>query len=412
MRFLHVVDSMDPSKGGVSEAVRTMATALTNAGEYNEVLTLDDPTKTQYAVPFQVHAIGPSKGPWHYSSLLMPWLRAHYQQYDIIILHGLWLYVSFAVKRVMLKLAKISRKDNTLISTPRIYIMPHGMLDPYFQRSTNRKYKAIRNWLYWKIIESGLVNEAEGMLFTCNQERILARQPFRPYHPRQELIVGLGVSTPPAFTQELNINFNRIFSTISFGSYLLFLGRIDQKKGIDILLQAYHRLLQSAVYPSSSKVAANPYQEIPKLVIAGPGMESAYGKKLLEYVQDKPTLASKVFITGMQQGDAKWSLLYGCEAFILPSHQENFGLSVVEALACGKPVLISNQVNIFTEVCSEHAGFNADDTAEGTYCLLQTWINTSNNERQQMGAAAKRCYQKHFALQAATNRLQEVLLHN
>ena len=49
-------------------------------------------------------------------------------------------------------------------------------------------------------------------------------------------------------------------------------------------------------------------------------------------------------------GDLKWGALRACDAFVLPSHQENFGISVVEALAVGRPVLISNQVNIWPEI--------------------------------------------------------------
>lgn len=57
--------------------------------------------------------------------------------------------------------------------------------------------------------------------------------------------------------------------------------------------------------------------------------------------------------------------------FILPSHQENFGIAVVEALGCGKPVLISNKVNIWREIDSDNAGWVADDTYEGCLSLLK-----------------------------------------
>lgn len=64
----------------------------------------------------------------------------------------------------------------------------------------------------------------------------------------------------------------------------------------------------------------------------------------------------------MLQGDVKWGAVHGCEEFVLPSRQENFAIAVVEALACGKPVLISDQVNIWREIAEDGAGLVGGDT--------------------------------------------------
>jgi glycosyltransferase involved in cell wall biosynthesis len=76
----------------------------------------------------------------------------------------------------------------------------------------------------------------------------------------------------------------------------------------------------------------------------------------------------------------KWGVLYGCEAFVLPSHQENFGIAVVEALACGKPVLISDQVNIWREIVEDGAGIAEADTEEGVVKLLKKFLNARRDE--------------------------------
>ena len=83
-------------------------------------------------------------------------------------------------------------------------------------------------------------------------------------------------------------------------------------------------------------------------------------------------------------GDAKWGALRGCDAFILPSHQENFGVAVAEALACGRPVLISNQVNIWPEIEQEEVGLVAPDTLAGTEELLSRWLVLDEAERNAM----------------------------
>jgi glycosyltransferase involved in cell wall biosynthesis len=84
----------------------------------------------------------------------------------------------------------------------------------------------------------------------------------------------------------------------------------------------------------------------------------------------------------MVTGDAKWGAFFGAEAFILPSHQENFGIAVAEALACGKPVLLADKVNIAEEIADDGAGLMELDTPEGTLRLLQGWISMTVQERR------------------------------
>ena len=105
-----------------------------------------------------------------------------------MIIHGLWQYQSYAVTGAVRRL----RRSNPTGSTPRLFVMPHGMLDPWFQTDASRRFKAWRNWLYWKLIEHRTVSESDGVLFTCQKELELARLPFRPYRPRREINVGYG----------------------------------------------------------------------------------------------------------------------------------------------------------------------------------------------------------------------------
>jgi glycosyltransferase involved in cell wall biosynthesis len=98
----------------------------------------------------------------------------------------------------------------------------------------------------------------------------------------------------------------------------------------------------------------------------------------------------------MLAGDAKWGALYDAEAFVLTSHQENFGIAVVEALACGKPVLISNQINIWHEIEEDKAGLVAADTLAGAAQLFRRWQNLAPENKAAMKQAAKACYENRF----------------
>lgn len=383
MNLLHVVASLDPRAGGVCQAVRAMVAGLTATDVVSEVVSLDAAGANFLAADtFPIHTLGPSRGPWGYSGQLTDWLTINVNRFDCIILHGLWLYPGYAVRRVLRRLGAQGKTP-----LPRLFVMPHGMLDPYFQRASNRRLKAWRNWVYWKLIESKVVNEVAGVLFTCETELLLARQPFAPYHPQRELIVGLGVEEPAPCSTAMQQAFAAKCPELKNRPYLLFIGRIHDKKGVDLLVEAY--IWANRTYDSAT-------MQLPALVVAGPGLDSEYGQSIQRLAAQLPP--STVYFPGMLTGEAKWGAFYGCEAFVLPSHQENFGIAVVEALACSKPVLISNQVNIWREINEANGGLVENDTLAGTHRLLERWCQLSKPEKQQMSIHAQAVYYTHFAV--------------
>src|SRR5207302_9810931 len=97
------------------------------------------------------------------------------------------------------------------------------------------------------------------------------------------------------------------------------------------------------------------------------------------------------------------------EVFALPSHSENFGIAVAEALACGLPVLISNKVNIWREIVADGAGMVAADTPSGTETLLRDWSRLSSSERDAMRENAGMCFATRFHIQRAAASLIQVI---
>ncbi|GAB4016665.1 hypothetical protein GCM10028808_45840 [Spirosoma migulaei] len=387
---------MNPIIGGPCQGIRHSIGALSKLGITNEVVSLDNPNDDFLGLdPFPIYALGPDKRPWAYSAKLLPWLLENLSRFDVVIMHGLWLYPSYAVWKAI-----IQQKQQPNTTLTRFYIMPHGMLDPWFQKAEGRKLKALRNWLYWKVIENKVVNESDGLLFTCQTELLLARKPFRPYHPKQEINVGYGIEEPPAYTKEVRKAFLEKYSEIIEQPYLLFLSRIHYKKGVDLLVKAYWGILKER---NEAKLVT------PKLIIAGPGLETPYGQTILQFVNEHPQLKSMILFTGMLTGDAKWGAIYGCEAFILPSHQENFGIAVAEALSCGKPVLISDQVNIWREIEAGESGLIAPISLDGTAQLIQKWLALTPVEQQLKGKNAKVTFKRHFAIQPAAENLKNAI---
>lgn len=392
MKILRIIPSMNPKNGGPCQGIRNSIPELSKLGVVNEVLSMDNPSESFIGTdPFKIYAIGFGENSWQYNKELIPWLLENLGNYDVVIIHGLWLYHSYATVKALLKYKLIQKALNT----PKVYLMPHGMLDPWFQKDKTRRLKAIRNEIYWRLLEKKVVSSVDGLLFTCEQELLLARTTFKGYSPKKELNIGYGIAAPPENNLILKNSFLQKCNGLPQNEkYWLFLGRIDYKKGVDLLIKAYNEVISES---DSNKM--------PYLVIAGPGLETDYGQSLLSLVKKSSRLGERVIFTGMLTGNAKWGAIYGCEAFILPSHQENFGISVAEALACRKTVLISNQVNIWKEIESMEAGIVADDTVEGTALLLRKFNTLSSTEKQQMEANAIEAYQRFFDVSVVAKRL-------
>jgi glycosyltransferase involved in cell wall biosynthesis len=235
-------------------------------------------------------------------------------------------------------------------------------------------------------------------LFTCREEQRLAGIPFSPYAPKHAAVAGLGVQQPPLFTENMQKAFLGKCHAVMNRNYLLFLGRIDEKKGVDLLVDAYKKIAEDSGA-----------DDLPMLVIAGPGLDTPYGEKIKQLVAASPLLESMVAFTGMLEGDAKWGAFYCADAFVLPSHQENFGIALVEAMACSKPVLISNKVNIWQEVIKGQAGLAADDTAPGILSLLTKWTTMHPEQQKRMAARARQCYEKQFSVEMAARQMLQAL---
>jgi glycosyltransferase involved in cell wall biosynthesis len=367
MKILHVITSMDPKTGGPSQGLRNLCSFNMKLGLYVEVVCLDD-VNQDYGVDEEVfiNKLGNGKTSFQYSPVLLRWLLLNLERFDFVSVHGIWQYHNYAVYRAV----KILRKRN--VKVPKVVIMPHGMLDPYFQKATDRKMKAIRNEIVWRLTEEKAINAADAVFFTCEEELLLARTTFKGYQPQKDINVGYGIRKPPVYCAEMKTAFEEVCPQVKAKKYWLFLSRIDPKKGIDLLIDAYNKL-----------TAEN--HLLPELVIAGP-IESGYAKKMIR----KASSNSHIHFTGMLTGDSKWGSFYGCEAYLLPSHQENFGIAIVEAMACEKPVLITKNINIWREIEAGKAGWIIDQVNESS--ISQKLINMASLTSSNLNTIGKNAF--------------------
>lgn len=359
------------------EGVRQYGSRANALGHQIEVLTLDDP-KAEYLneYPLKVHAIGPSVGKYAYNSRLKPWVKLNAGAYDAIIINGLWMYHGFGAWRA-LKETKVP-----------YFVFTHGMLDPWFKR--NYPLKHLKKWLYWPWADYRVLRDAKRVLFTCEQERILARQSFCLYSAK-EAVVNYGAGSPPAENDEdiFKDHFRSEYPELANKRIVLFLSRVHEKKGCDLLIEAF----------ANTCSRDNNLQ----LVIAGPCDESL--KSALKTLATTRGISDRVTWTGMLTGNLKWGAFYCADVFALISHQENFGIAVAEALASGTPVLISDQVNIWREIKADSAGIVGTDTVEGATDLLNKWLDLTLGQQDQMRVNARLCFKNRFTAEAMADSI-------
>ncbi len=365
--LLHVVGTIDPKAGGVSEAIRALI-EHSPAGYVHEVVSVDDPSsKFLEALPFRAHPLGPHGPLLEYCPKLLPWLLDNRERFDGVFVHGLWIYPGYAVRRAFAG------------RTPYA-VFTHGMLDPYFKRTFPLKH--LKKWLWWLAAEYRVLRDAYRVLFTCAAEERLARQSFW-LHRWKPYVVAFGATGSPEHADVATEAFYECCPVVRGRRFLLFLGRIHRKKGCDLLIEAFLR--HAALDPELA------------LVIAGPDQQ---GWQAELYARLRTAeLEHRVHWPGMLEGPAKWGAFFASEAFVLPSHQENFGLAVAEAMACGRPVLLSDKVNIAPDVAGEGAGLMADDTLEGTLRLLQDWSVMPAAQREEMGRRARVMFLERYDMQ-------------
>ena len=364
MHLLHIIGTLDPAAGGPSESVRVLL-SFGPAGYTGEVVTLDDPRDAFLEdIPFPVHALGPNRTTYAFSPALYRWLRENRDRFDGVIVNGLWMWCGLAAW-----LALHGRKPYVVFS--------HGMLDPYFKRTFPLKHA--KKWLYWVLAEFWVLRGAYRVLFTTKEESRLAEQSFW-LHSWKGFVVPYGARRPPKDPDSLRQAFYAHLPELQGKRLMLFLGRIHQKKGCDLLIRAFvtHAALDPGLH----------------LVMAGPDQQG-WSAELQRLVQTAG-LGERVHWPGMLTGDVKWGAFYASEVFILPSHQENFGIAVAEALACGCPVLLADKVNIAPEISADGAGLMEPDTQEGTDRLVAGWMRMPDADRRSMSAQALTTYENRY----------------
>lgn len=380
LKILQIVPSISLVYGGPSQMVRGFSQALSAAGTEVTILTTDSngdvdeaPLDVPLGVPvrednYTVYYFRCSPFRRHKFSIdLLRWLWDHAQDYDVAHVHALFSPVSsFA--------ATVLRQRGVP------YLMrPLGTLDP----ADLQKKKQFKK-LYAAVLERPNLAGAAAIHFTSQQEAYVSER-FGTDTPG--IVLPLGVTPLPPASTEIDV-YDR-FAIPRDRPILLFMSRLDPKKGIDLLIPALETLQQAGLDFHLVMCGANP-------------QDREYEQSVHQRVEESP-LRSHATLTGYVAGDLKAALLQAADLFVLPSYYENFGISVAEAMLAGSPVVISNQVHIWDTIQQTESGWICECTVDSLTQQLRDALK-SPDERNQRGLNAQLCAKEHYSWDAIAER--------
>jgi glycosyltransferase involved in cell wall biosynthesis len=382
MRLLHVAASIAARHGGVSVSVRELCEALAQVGlEVHLVTTLRgyDPSldhatdqalrkagvRVQYCPTHPNLWLGER---YAYSSALWKVLKEAIPQVDVVHLHGLWLYPTQMA-------ARLCRR----FRIPYV-LSPCGALDPYGMR-VHRFFKL----LYGYGIERITLAHAAFLHFTspfeCKTAHRFGTNPRCVVIPR-----SIALDRIPAVSPD---TFRTAYPQLGEDPFLLFLGRIHPKKRLDLALDAFAQLAYR--YPRLRFVVA--------------GFEEGSLGHLKHFT--RPPWDKRVLWIGPIGGHLKWAALKACTAFLLPSEDENFGLTVLEAMACGVPVLISTHVGIGSYLDRYPAG-RALPLKRAAWIQALDELLSNPGLRRHMGKVGRRLAEEVFSTPKVVHQFMEL----
>lgn len=363
MKILQCMSSVDPRRGGPSTAVRAMSASLVQQGHEVTILAHSDSSgesSDDFDRGYRLIRFPMTFKPWQYSWQYHRWLKKHAKDYDLIVITSLFLAHTFLASRIA------NRQGIPFV------IRPHGILN---QADLSRR-KPLLKKLYLRCVDEFALRRAEFVFCTSVAEAEQASSPGRNVR-----VIPLGVDAPGEGYERKASSAER--------RRIVFVGRVTEKKGIDLLIAAYEKVWRKE--PGAS------------LLIAGPDDENL----LTGYLSRVSEPGLKIDVVDFVSPAERSAIFGEAGVFVLPSADENFGIAVAEAMAASLPVIVTEGVSHANLVRKYGAGLvtdrNPDDIAEAINFI----INLSTEKYHGMSAAARALAEGEFSWDKTAKALVE-----
>ena len=376
LKILSIINTLDPKTGGPAKAILDQNIFFTEVKKYQaSIISLDHKhtlpkyfTNIKNITYFPLHYffqnfkfLGINK--YHMQFNFLHWLIKNKDNYDVFILHGIWDFKNLIAR---------------LIIKNKYYVFLHGTLNPYEKKSF---FKYIKKRIYWFLIEKKNLIHSKAVLFTTKKELQSNQKTFVNTKDLNKIVVDYSIVLKKYNKSACSTKFFKTYTFLKNKKYYLFMGRIDPKKGCDILLRSIHLL-------------GNKFKS--SLVVAGDDNNTT-GEALKRLVVELD-LQEKVFFLGHIIDEVKYGALINCKAMLLCSHDENFGISLVESLGYGKPVLTTYKVNTYKNILAYKAGYVANDNAKSFCRIINKFENLNLKQKKLMSKNARNCFNENFNL--------------
>jgi glycosyltransferase involved in cell wall biosynthesis len=364
MRVLHVIPSLSPSSGGPSFALPAMARALSSFDVQVIAASTDDDGRGKHLQDIRLGQITPQDGcgaiffrkqtEFYKASLpLRSWLRRHVKEFDAVHIHAVFSFASLAA-------------GHAAASAGVPYVVrPLGVLNRWGMENRRKLVKA----LSFRLLDLPMLRKAAAMHYTSRMEMDDAA---RFGLENLQRVIPIGMDLTPFDALPAREVFSARFQETAGTRNILFLSRIDEKKGIDLLLAAFARLA-----PDRPDI---------RLIICGGGDPALVGRLQAQAVS--LGLAGRVIWAGQVTGEFRLAAFSAAELFVLPSHSENFGIALLEAMAAGLPCLSTDQVALAADAARDKAVLLTDREPAAIAAKLEALLD-SPEERQLLGQSAR-----------------------
>lgn len=361
LKILHITPSLAAAWGGTTSTVIEIVKGLKREGAIvTLVTTRTDPEREVDALSLDVETkffSAWSTGNWRYAPALGQFLRDQGSDYDVVHLHGLWLYPNVAGVRAM-------RRHHT-----PIVISPHGMLSEWALQ-----HKKWRKRIYMSLIERGNLSRAN---------TIHAITPLEAEHIRR-IVPSAHIGVVP---NAVDITAEIAGDGVGREKIVVFLGRIHRIKRIRELVDAFAALDNKKGWT---------------LVVAGPAEDKVYLKELQQAALAVSGDAKVVFV-GPLYGREKWELLRKAWVLVLPSYSEVIGMVNLEAAVCGTPSITTMATGLSDW---EQGGGLLLPTADVTVLTeaLRVALSWSVEERTRRGIASRNLVEREYSMEVNARR--------
>jgi len=363
IKVLSIIDSLELQKGGPSHSLIDIAIANRQNGIQHDILYLGKKIKKKQK-GIKITSLENSVLKYGFSFKLIFWLLKNKKKYNLFIIHGLWQFITLIAR---------------IIIPHKYLVFSHGMLDPYFG---NQELKTLKKKIYWFLIEKKNLLKSKCVMSNSIKEFNQFKKTFVKTNGIKFKTINYGI-----FPKKFDMKFckKKFLNKYPFArnkKTIIFMNRIDPKKGCDLLIKSFAKI-------------KNKKNHI--LLIAG-DKDSNYGREMVK-LKDQLEQKDHIYFLNFLEDQIKWGAYENSDFSILPSHGENFGISVVESLFAKTPVICSNKVGISNFIKRYKAGFIIKNKEQSLIITLKKILNLNNKAKKKLRKNSFECFNKNFNYQ-------------